>query len=294
MPRAPVAAHPEAILSTQVSGSRYFFLGLTGGNRRGTVPAYGGFEECNPDYLVQRDHPEFSTLELVVGGRGVVTLNGVSTPLVAGLLFHYDHRTRLEIRTDPAHPMAKYFLCFRSNPISAKLRQAGLPPAGVLRLAMFPEVQHVFEELIREGQHHRALTTRICAALVEVLLLKLEELAGFAGAKGTIAEETFLRCKGAIETQAARLATLGDITRAVRLEASQLCRLFRRYQGLSPYQFLLHRKMALAAELLMDPQVLVKEAASQVGFADPYHFSRCFKKVHRVAPKEFQRSLKHL
>jgi AraC-like DNA-binding protein len=52
--------------------------------------------------------------------------------------------------------------------------------------------------------------------------------------------------------------------------------------------------MALAAELLMDPTTLVKEAAAQVGFADQYHFSRCFKKVHRVAPKEFQRSLKHL
>jgi AraC-like DNA-binding protein len=39
--------------------------------------------------------------------------------------------------------------------------------------------------------------------------------------------------------------------------------------------------------------VLVKEAAAQVGFADQYHFSRCFKKVHRVAPKEFQKALKH-
>jgi len=155
-------------------------------------------------------------------------------------------------------------------------------------------VQQVLETLIQEGQHHRATTGRICAALVEVLLLKIEELVGFAGPQGTMAEETFLRTKAAIESQAARLATLGDITRTVGVGSSQLCRLFRRYQGLSPYQYLLHRKMALAAELLMDPATLVKEAADRVGFADPYHFSRCFKQVHRVAPREFQRSLKHL
>ena len=290
----PTLVPARAVLSTQVSGSRYFFLGLTGTSRAGVLPAYGGFEQCDPDYVVQREHFEFCALELVVAGEGTVKLNGVESPLRAGSLFHYDHTTRQEIRTDPARPMAKYFLCLTGNRARPRLRAAGIRPGSVVPLAMFPEVQRVWEDLIREGGHHRATAGRVCAALVEVLLLKIEELAGLAGRKGAATEETFLRCKGAIEAQAARLATLGDITRAVGVEASHLSRLFRRYQGLSPYQYLLHRKMALAAELLMDPAALVKEAAGAVGFADPYHFSRCFKKVHRVAPKEFQRSLKHL
>ncbi len=284
----------SAVLSTQVSGSRYFFLGLTGTSRAGVIPAYGGFEQCDPDYVVAREHFDFGALELVVAGEGTVHLNGVESPLRAGSLFHYDHTTRLEIHTNPARPMAKYFLCLTGARAKARLRAAGIRPGSMAQLAMFPEVQRVWEDLIREGRHHRATAGRICAALVEVLLLKIEELAGFSGRKGAATEETFLRCKGAIEARAAQLATLGDITRAVGVEASHLCRLFRRYQGLSPYQYLLHRKMALAAELLMDPTALVKEAAGAVGFADPYHFSRCFKKVHHVAPKEFQRSLKHL
>jgi AraC-like DNA-binding protein len=288
----PVPAN--AVLSTQVSGSRYFFLGLTGTSRAGVIPAYGGFEQCDPDYLVSREHFDLSTLELVVAGEGTVRLNGTESPLRAGTLFHYDHTTRLEIRTDPARPMAKYFLCLTGGRARTRLRAAGIRAGSVVQLAMFREVQRVLDDLIHEGRHHRATAERICAALVEVLLLKIEELAGFSGRKGAATEETFLRCKGTIDAQAVRLATLGDITKAVGVEASHLCRLFRRYQGLSPYQYLLHRKMAQAAELLMDPAALVKEVASQVGFADPYHFSRCFKKVHRVAPKEFQRSLKHL
>jgi AraC family transcriptional regulator len=283
----------EPVLSTQVSGSRYFFLGLAGTERAGVIPAYGGFEQCDPDYVVQRSQFEFRALELVVAGEGAVRLNGVEHPLRPGSLFHYDRTTRLEIRADPARPMAKYFLCLTGARAAARLRAAGIRPAGLVHLAMFTEVQRVWEDLIREGGHHRATAARIAAALAEVLLLKIEDLAGSSGRTGAAAEEAFLRCRGAIEAQAARLATLGDITRAVGVEASHLCRLFRRFQGLSPYQYLLHRKMALAAELLMDPNTLVKEAAAHVGFADPYHFSRCFKKVHRVAPKDFQRSLKH-
>ncbi|AOS44278.1 HTH-type transcriptional activator Btr [Lacunisphaera limnophila] len=290
----PAPPRPGAVLSTQVSGSRYFFLELTDSGRAGVIPAYGGFEQCDPDYLVQRKQFEFCALELVVAGEGTTRLNGTEHALRAGSLFHYDATTRLEIRTDPARPMAKYFLCLTGKRATTRVRAAGLRAGGTVHLAMFPEVQRVWEDLIREGSHHRATAGRICAALVEVLLLKVEELAGVAGRTGAAAEETFLRCKGAIEGQAATLATLGDITRAVGVEASHLCRLFRRYQGLSPYQYLLHRKMALAAEYLMDPNALVKEAAGHVGFADPYHFSRCFKKVHHVAPKEFQRSLKHL
>jgi len=283
-----------AILSTQVWGSRYFFLGLTGTSRAGVIPAYGGFERCNPDYLVQRESAEFSTLELVVEGEGMVRMNGGATPLRAGTLFHYDRSTRLEIRTDPERPMAKYFLCLTGARARRRVAACGVSPNVAVQLAMFTEVQRLLDDLIREGGHHRATAGRICSALVEVLLLKIEELANVSGRKGPGGEDTFLRCKGVIEGQAARLGTLGDITRAVGLEASQLCRLFRRFQGLSPYQYLLHRKMALAAELLLDPNARVKEAASHVGFADPYHFSRCFKKVHHVAPREFQRSLKHV
>ncbi len=284
----------DAVLSTQVSGSRYFFLGLAGTSRAGVIPAYGGFEQCDPDYVVQREGFHFCALEFVVAGEGAVRLNGVEHPLRAGSLFHYDHSTRLEIRTDPARPMAKYFLCLTGARSRARLRAAGLKPGGLLQLAMFTEVQRLWDDLIREGGHHRPTAGRLCAALTEVLLLKIEELAGLSVSPGQAAEESFLRCKGVIEAQAASLATLTDITRATGVGATRLSRLFRRFQGLSPYQFLLHRKMTLAAELLMNPAALVKEAAAQVGFSDPYHFSRCFKQVHRVAPKDFQRSLKHV
>ncbi len=291
---SPTPAAPEkAVLSTQVSGSRYFFLGLTGTTSAGVVPAYGGFEHCNPDYVVQRDKIEFTTLELVVAGEGSVRIDGTLHPLRPGTVFRYDRGTRLEIRNDPAKPMAKYFLCLTGSRAARRVTDAGIGPRAALPVAMFPEVQTVIEDLIREGQHHRATAARICSALVEVLLLKLEELAGLGGQQARGGEEVFLRCRSQIETHAAKLKSLGEIAKLVGVEASHLCRLFRRYQGLSPYQFLLHRKMALAAELLLDPNRLVKEAANRVGFADPYHFSRCFKNVHRLSPRAFQRSFEN-
>ena len=47
--------------------------------------------------------------------------------------------------------------------------------------------------------------------------------------------------------------------------------------------------MNIAAEHLVENGGLVKEAAQRVGFADPYHFSRAFKSVHGVAPRDLLR-----
>ncbi len=285
------ATRQEAILSSQVSASRHFFLPRVAAGKAGMILTYGGYEQCNPDYLIERDGFPYAVLELVASGHGSVTMNGRTHQLRPGAVYVYAPTTRLEIRTDDARPMAKYFLCLAGTQSLGRLRQAGLEPNRVRYLAMFPEVENIVENLIREAQHHRRMVPRICASLLEVLLLKIEELTQLSGKSGNTAEEQFLRCKGVIDAKTERLATLTEIAEIVGVESSHLCRLFRRYQGMSPYQYLLRRKMTLAAELLMDSNCLVKEAAQHVGFPDPYHFSRCFKNVHGLPPREFQRSL---
>jgi AraC-like DNA-binding protein len=291
MPEASPAPSPEAILSSQVSASRYFFLNRAHEGKAGVTLTYGGYEHCNPDYLIERAGFPYTVIELVASGQGSVKMNGRTYQLRPGAAYVYSLNTRLEIRTDPARPMAKYFLCLTGPQTLPRLRQAGLEPNRVRYLAMFAEVQHIVENLLREGQHHRRLVPRICAAELEVLLLKIEELTQLSGTSGNTAEEQFLRCKGIIDARTEKLATLTEIAGIVGVESSHLCRLFRRYQGMSPYQYLLRRKMTLAAERLMDSNCLVKEAAEHVGFDDPYHFSRCFKAVHGLPPREFQRSL---
>ena len=44
------------------------------------------------------------------------------------------------------------------------------------------------------------------------------------------------------------------------------------------------------AELLGNQSMLVKEVAEAVGFADPYHFSRVFKRVYGIPPEAFSQT----
>jgi AraC family transcriptional regulator len=279
----------RALLSQQVSGARYFFLNLAPARGAKVGPALGGRELCNPDYRVDREAYAYAGLEYVAEGEGWVELDGTRHRLGPGAVFAYSRATRCAIHTDPARPMLKYFVCLAGAKAGLRLVQAGVAPARVQLLAVHAELRGLFEDLIHEGQRRGRLTMALCAVRLELLLLKVEEHIRQGALGEDPARERFLRCRALIEERAEKLTTLQEIALVAGLEVSSVCRLFRRYHDCSPYQHLLRRKMTLAAEQLVENGGLVKEAAQRMGFNDPYHFSRCFKAVHGVAPRELLR-----
>ena len=277
------------LLSQQVSGARYFFLNLAPNRRDPLTLVMGGREHCNPDYVIERRGFPFYVFEYVVSGHGSVRLDRKRHTLGPGMVFAYAPTTHCEIHTDPRDPMVKYFLSFTGRDATARLRRCGVEFGATRQLAAHAEVTSVLEDMLREGQRSGGLARRICEVLFELLLLKIEDTSTLAPHASEPAREAFLRCKALIDAEAERLATLEQIARAAGVEASSVCRWFRRFQGTSPYQYLLRRKMNIAAEHLVENGGLVKEAAQRVGFADPYHFSRAFKSVHGVAPRALLR-----
>jgi AraC-like DNA-binding protein len=273
------------LLSQQVTGARYFFLNLALSGRNPLTLTMGGREHCNPDYVIARRDFPFYVLEYVLSGQGTVRLGRRRAELRPGVVFSFAPATDVEIHTNPRDPMVKYFLGIAGDGVVQRLRRCGVAPGSVRQLAAHAEVTSVLEDLVREGQRSGALARRIGATLFELLLLKIEDTATLAPQASEPAREAFLRCKALIDTEADRINTLEELAAAARVEASSVCRWFRRYQGTSPYQYLLRRKMNIAAEHLIEHGGFVKEAAQRVGFSDPYHFSRAFKAVHGIAPR---------
>ncbi len=283
----PLPRIPERFLAARVAGSRYVFFNFAPSKQTKWALALAGREECAPDYLVDRSGYPFHVLEYVAEGRGAVRLGkGREHPIGPGSIYSYTPQMSCWIRTDSEMPLVKFFFALAGREAAAQLALAGLPGGTVRRFGAPAEVLTIAEDIIHEGQRQSPQAAAICLKLVELLLLKSADATGEARSGDERARENFLRCRAAIEAQAETLSSLDEIARTVNLEPESVCRLFRRFQRTSPYQFLLRRKMALAAEYLVDSGGLVKEAAERVGFSDPYHFARCFKAVHGVTPSE--------
>jgi len=64
-----------------------------------------------------------------------------------------------------------------------------------------------------------------------------------AAAPAAQARNRFLECKTFIEANAIKMRSLDEICRTLHVDPSNLSRLFRRFQGGSPYQYLLRCRM---------------------------------------------------
>lgn len=64
---------------------------------------------------------------------------------------------------------------------------------------------------------------------------------------------------------------------------------FKKMAGFSPKQYFLLLKINRAKELLLRQNERIKDIAGNLGFDDPYYFSRLFRRKAGVSPKEYRR-----
>ena len=82
--------------------------------------------------------------------------------------------------------------------------------------------------------------------------------------------------------------TLEEISEEVRLSKSYLNAVFKAQTGKSPVEFFIHLKMQEACKLLKSTDYYIYEVSSELGYTDQYYFSRIFKKVVGVSPKDYK------
>ena len=93
-----------------------------------------------------------------------------------------------------------------------------------------------------------------------------------------------------IEGNSQRDITIEEISDALGLNRSYFGKIFREATGKSPQRFLMNYRMIKAAELLVSTNLAVKEIGTSVGYENQLHFSRAFKAVYGVSPREWRRN----
>lgn len=82
--------------------------------------------------------------------------------------------------------------------------------------------------------------------------------------------------------------TVEDMARGCNLNRSYFGKIFKEVTGESPQDFLIHYRMSKAAEQLKLTNVPVGTISTSVGYPNQLHFSRAFKKVYGISPREYR------
>lgn len=134
---------------------------------------------------------------------------------------------------------------------------------------------------------HQALDARLEAA--EQLTWALRRLSA-GGNASPCADPRIVAAMEAVEAEPTRPWTVAALARRCDLGPTAFRSAFRTATGTTPRRWLEGRRCELAARLLVESARPVAEVARACGFADPFHFSRVFRRAMGDAPSAFRLS----
>jgi AraC-like DNA-binding protein len=108
--------------------------------------------------------------------------------------------------------------------------------------------------------------------------------------KGREREERILQSIQYMRDHIDEPCDLEDLAEVAQFSPSHYSHLFKEQTNASPIQFFIRLKMQRACELLHTTTQTVQSIARQVGYSDPFHFSRMFKKVMGKSPTEYRKT----
>lgn len=241
---------------------------------------------------------QHTNYEVILVDRGPYRseLNGEQLTLVDGQVlvikpgdWHQDH-----LRDGQRH----YVLHFRLVGATA-----GEPPTPLFRSDVSPAAQlcqgdysrdaFFMRELRREAEEEARHSPAIQDSLLEALFWRIAR-----GLPNSALSEAFRRLPQ-VEAQREMIAavfhrhlhgnpTVVELAAKARMSPRHLTTLCRAMFGEGPARFLLQLKLQRAEAMLRYRSQSVKEVSEALGFANPYHFSRVFKRVYGRPPSQRQ------
>lgn len=170
-------------------------------------------------------------------------------------------------------------------------REENLWPDGIMPLQMEPTLEAYFFSILNYFSNVAKVSRELLEVKLDELLLSIftqpmhRDLAGYLS---SLEQEKVIKLRQIMEENFASGMKLEEYAQLCGMSLSSFKRQFVKVYGEAPGKWLLTRKLELTKRLLLHSEKNVNEIASQVGFENPSHFIRVFKKYFELTPLKFR------
>ncbi len=92
-----------------------------------------------------------------------------------------------------------------------------------------------------------------------------------------------------IESNYRHKITIADLTKKASMSEITLYRMFKKAFNMSPLNYIISLRVAFAREMLNNSRLSIAEIAWKTGFSDSNYFSRAFKKLTGLSPRQYRK-----
>lgn len=240
-----------------------------------------GITYPNKNYSITRRSSKIACIEFIESGTGCVSIGreqfypsqNDSYFLQSGFDQHY--------YSDSSNPWKKYFIN-----ISGPLLQSMTEGYGLEKHFYYPglNIGNELLKIIELAKHKNCDCTKEIIGLLNEIFLKMH-----LHIQGTARNSLAAEIKNYLNTKIESDFQIKDLCIFIHKSESQVIKVFKNTYGLTPYKYLLDKKIEHAKNLLRNTNLSVKEISAKLKFTDEYYFSNIFKKKAGLCPSLYRK-----
>ena len=253
-----------------------------------------GYSVVDQTFCIQRDgdYPYF-TVHIVMDGCGFFHIAGNDYLLKKGDAFVICAGEAHLYKNNSAEPLTLAWAEFSTTGSWEIFQRFRQHPTPVIDGAYTDKAQKSLCQIVKTVQEHSYESEYALSALYYGFLMDLLEAGSMIGtpAMPPIVDDA-LRY---ITRHLGESFQVKDLAEALHISHTYLTKVFRRYTGVSPMQYIHMKRLEQASKLLADTALTCEEIAGMVGLYDAAHFSHLFLRNFGSTPSDYrkQKNLKN-
>lgn len=251
-----------------------------------------GHITTDPDYKISRRSVVGHEFIFCINGAGWVEFNSGR---------HYVHQNQLVwlpvkgVHThypDTKRPWEIYWIRVDGGKLDNLVDFLQVPKHPVFLIEDTNSVLSLYDNIFTEMTDHSFVSDIQCDELIAKLLGVLTRVRSDVNnmTQDPVKHRGLINLLHQMQSHYAEEWTIEKIAAECNVSKSQLFRLFRTTFDQSPAQWLKSYRLSQSRRMLVDSENSISEIAFEIGYKDPLHFSRDFKKSVGVSPSQFRRN----
>lgn len=240
---------------------------------------------CDKDYSVCRKNSHIMALEYMVKGSEVLKINGKEYRPEKNdailLTKHSNHEYYLEKN----EPMEKEWIVFDGELVENFIKIYVPQNEYCFHNCNF---SHYFEEINRikknYGDNYDKLTDNLSVVIHKMFIHIKNSL---SGNNYNLAQKIQRYLDANIENK----IDMEELCKKFNYSKNQIIRVFKKEYNITPYKYLVERKIDIAKLYLSNTQYSVNDISKLLAFSDQNYFSSEFRRLTSMSPSEYRKML---
>lgn len=246
-----------------------------------------GWHECNDKYRIARENGSERFLILfTVSGLGVLKTENATFELTANSVaiippdvFHeYFAKSLWEFYW--MHPQG--FNCEKI--LNYIFNEKGFVSEVASVLPMTDKIEHLLLLNSSKSCDYDVEASMVISELLHTMISKML----FSDTEKNRDNELVMEIKEFLEHKYKTNISLSDLSKKMYISPVHIIRVFKAKTGLTPYEYLLHYRIAKACELLEFTNLQISNISEEVGFKSASNFILHFKRIKGITPNSFR------